>query len=102
MLQLENFPLPTERPEDAHGALLPTPIFLGAPFVRSLEGCGWTKTSLDVSRFPPPTTYCHHAREHPQALAFREEVTGAQSRDHVTALALATAVPPTLAPGPAP
>lgn len=70
---------------------------------RSLERCGWTKTSPDVSRCPPPTTTCcHHARERSQALAFRGEVTGARSRDHVTALALATAVPPTLAPGPAP
>lgn len=70
---------------------------------RSLERCGWTKTSPDVSRFPPPpTARCQHAREHPQALALRGEVTGAPSRDHVTALALATAVPPTLALGPAP
>lgn len=62
--------------------------------MRSLERCGWTKTSPDVSRLPPPpTTRCHHARGHPQALALRGEVTGAQSRDHVTALALATAVP---------
>jgi hypothetical protein len=72
-------------------------------FSRSLERRGWTKISPDVSRLPPPpTTCCYHAREGPQALAFRGEVTGAQSRDHVTALALATAVPPTLAPGPAP
>lgn len=72
-------------------------------FHRSLERCGWIKTSPNVNRLPPPlTTLCHHAREHPQALALKGEVTGAQSRDHVTALALATAVPPTLAPGLAP
>lgn len=74
-------------------------------FSRSLERCGWTKTSPDVSRFPPPSTtrrLHHHARERPQALALRGEVTGACSRDHVTALALAAAVPPTLAPGLAP
>ncbi|OWK15941.1 hypothetical protein Celaphus_00004418 [Cervus elaphus hippelaphus] len=71
--------------------------------LRSLERRGWIKTSPDVSRCPLPCiTHCHYAREHPQALALRVEVTGARSRDHVTALALATAVPPTLAPGPAP
>lgn len=83
-----------------------SPFILSDPLAscsRNLERCGWTKTSPDVSKFPPPpTTYCHHARQRPQALAFRGEVTGTQSRDHVTALALATAVPLTLAPGPAP
>lgn len=82
------------------------PCLLSDPFAsfsRSLERRGWTKTSPHVSRLPPPlTTHCHHARERPQALALRGELTGAQSRDHVTALALATAVPPTLAPGLAP
>lgn len=77
-----------------------TPLF---SFSRSLERCGWIKTFPNVNRLPPPlTTLCHHAREHPQTLALKGEVTGAQSRDHVTALALATAVPPTLAPGLAP
>lgn len=76
---------------------------LFASFCRSLERRGWTKTSPNVSRLPPPlTTCCHHAREHPQALALRGEIAGVQNRDHVTALALATAVPPTLAPGLAP
>lgn len=71
-----------------------TPSDPFAFFSRSLERCGWTKTSPDVSRLPPPpTTRCHHARGHLQALALRGEVTRAQSRDHVTALALATAVP---------
>lgn len=50
----------------------------------------------------PTTTRYHHAGEHPQALAFREAVKGARNRDHVTALALATAVSPTLASGLAP
>ena len=69
----------------------------------SLQRCGWTKTSPSVSRCPPPPiTHCHHAREHPQALALRGEVTRAQSGDHVTGAGPHYCHPPTLAQGLAP